>query len=64
MQNKKILYLLSKYIIQQVYITTIENLKSLNLYTKKIDDLVNNLDNNKIEEDILFYLNNGICFYK
>lgn len=69
MRNIKILCLLKKCIIKQVYKKAIEDLKNnikliFNLYANRVDDLVNSLDNNEADKNILFQLNNKVYFCK
>lgn len=66
MQNKKIFCLLKKHVIKQDKRANKDlenNIASiLNLYTDRVNDFVNNLDDNRIEGDIWFGLNNEVHF--
>lgn len=69
MQNDKIFYLLRKRDIKQVYGRFAEDLKRnikliLKFYANRVDDLIDSLDDNEMEKDLLFHLNNEIYYCK
>lgn len=69
MWNEKIFCLLKKRVIKQAYGGVVEDLEDdvepiINLNTNKVDNLVDSWDDNKVEEDVQFSLNNKAYFYK
>lgn len=58
-----------KRIIKQAYKGAIKDLKGnieliLNLYANRVDDFIDSLDDNKVKENVLFYLNSKVYFCK
>lgn len=58
---------MKKCVIKQAFIRAAKDLEGivkpiLNLYANRVDDFVDNLDNNEMKKDILFHLNNRIYF--